>query len=263
MTDSTVMAFAELGVGYRNPSVVHACTFSLKQYAQRLGYMHEWLSPEEQVRAQGFLRETDRTRFVLGRAIVRSLCGAHLGVEPARVRLNHTSTGKPYLANPIPVGRKRFEFNVAHSGDCILVAWAEAQAVGVDLEALELYGSVLIDDVSAIAFSTAERAVLSAARPDEVINTFYRIWVRKEAVVKAEGCGLGGSLRSFSVAHCKASCAEWFDEVRYPESGYHWRTIDWIPAPGHLAALAFPQGSIVRHCAPEDIYPKAWTWFAP
>jgi 4'-phosphopantetheinyl transferase len=249
------MPSAELGAEYHNSSVVHVCTFSIRDYAERLTHMYEWLSPEEQVRAQRFLKETDRMRFVLGRAIVRSLCGAHLGIEPASIQLDHTSTGKPYLANPIPAGRKRFEFNVAHSGDCILVAWTEAQAVGVDVEALERYVSVWIDDASAIAFSTAERAALSGAKPDEVLTTFYRIWVRKEAVLKAEGCGIGGSLRSFSVVHRNASCTKWLDEVRYPESGYSWRSIDWTPAPGHLAALALPQGSIVHQCAPQDICP--------
>lgn len=163
--------------------------------------------------------------------------------------------GKPYLANPIPVGQKRFEFNLAHSGDCISVAWTDAQAVGVDVEALEHYGSVWINDASAIAFSTAERAALSAAKPDEVITTFYRIWVRKEAVLKAEGCGICGFLRSFSVVHRNVSCTEWSDEVRYPESGYSWKSIDWTPSPGHVAALALPQGSTVRHCAPQDICP--------
>ena len=126
----TVMASTELAPEYDNPSIVHVCTFSVRQYAERLACMSGWLSPDEQARAQRFLKEADRMRFVLGRAMVRRLCGAYLRIEPARVRLDHTLTGKPYLANSIPVGRKRFEFNVAHSGDCGLVAWTEGQAVG-------------------------------------------------------------------------------------------------------------------------------------
>jgi 4'-phosphopantetheinyl transferase len=250
------MASAELAAECNNSSVVHVCTFNIRHYADRLEHMRGWLSLEEQVRAQRFLKEADRMRFVLGRAIVRSLCGAHLRIEPARIRLDHTSTGKPYLANPILAGRKRFEFNVAHSGDCVLVAWTEGRAVGVDVEALERYRSDRIKDISATAFSTAERVALSAAKPDEVITTFYRIWVRKEAILKAEGCGIGGSLRSFSVAQRQVSCIKWCDEVTYPESGRRWRSIDWIPAPDHLAALALPQGSVVHQCTPQNIYPQ-------
>ena len=238
-----------------NSPVVHVCTLSVSHYAERLAHMYESLSPEEQVRAQRFLKEIDRMRFVLGRAIVRSLCGAHLGIEPARIRLNYTPAGKPYLADALPAGRQRFEFNLAHSGACILSEWTQAHALGVDVEALERDGSVWINDASAIAFSTDEPAALSAATPDEVITTFYRIWVRKEAVLKAEGCGIGSSLRSFSVVRRDVSCTKWFDEVRYPESGYSWKSIDWIPAPGHLAALALPHGSMVHPCAPQDICP--------
>jgi 4'-phosphopantetheinyl transferase len=248
------VASAELGDGCHNPSVVHVCTFSVRHCAERLTRRYGWLSSEEQARAQRFFNEADRMRFVLGRAIVRSLCGAHLGIEPARIRLDHTAMGKPYLTNPIPVGRKRFEFNVAHSGDCILVAWTEAQAVGVDVEAVERSGSAWISDASAIAFSAAERAALSA-RPEEVLATFNRIWARKEAVLKAEGCGLGNSPHSFSVVHPHVSYIKWLDEIRYPGSGHRWRSIDWVPAPGYVAALALPPGSIVRQCAPEDISP--------
>jgi 4'-phosphopantetheinyl transferase len=119
--------------------------------------------------------------------MVRHLCGIYLGVAPAEVRLDKTPAGKPCLAHPIPAGRQRFEFNVAHSGDWVLVAWAEGFALGVDVEALDPNASrTLAGEVSASVFSPDERAVLSAANPEEVPGTFYRIWVRIEAVLKGE-----------------------------------------------------------------------------
>jgi 4'-phosphopantetheinyl transferase len=247
------MVSTELAPECDNSPVVHVCISSVSHYTKQLTHMGTWLSPDEQARAQRFLKEPDRMRFILGRATVRCLCGAHLGISPARVLLAQTSAGKPYLANPIPADRKRFEFNIAHSGDCVLVAWTEERAVGVDVEAFERYGSVSFNDVPATAFSAAERAALAAAKPDEVIPTFYRIWVRKEAVLKGEGCGIAGALRSFSVACRHVSRTEWLDEVHYPESGRTWRIVDLIPAPDHLAAIALPQGSVVHQYTPPNI----------
>jgi phosphopantetheinyl transferase len=66
----------------------------------------------------------------------------------------------------------------------------------------------LLNEVSASAFSRVERAVLSAAEPNEALITFYRIWVRKEAVLKGEACGLGGCLQSFSVARRQVARTE-------------------------------------------------------
>jgi len=45
--------------------------------------------------------------------------------------------------------------------------------------------------LSASAFSRVERAVLSAAEPNEAFITFYRIWVRMPAAIPAEACYLG------------------------------------------------------------------------
>lgn len=235
-------------------SRVHVCAFAVSRYTRRLDDLAARLSPEDRARAYRFHREADRNRFILGRAVVRHLCGVYLGVEPVRIRLAQTPAGKPYLAGPVPPGRLRFEFSVAHSGDCVLVGWAEGLAVGVDVETLVADASpALAGDISARAFSRDEREVLSAAAPDKAADTFYRIWVRKEAVLKAEGCGLGGALESFSVARRQPGGTEWLDEVLYIESGRRWRLVDVLPAPGYLAGVALPQGSVIYQCTASEL----------
>jgi len=240
-------------------SVVHVCAFIVSRCLEQIAHVEHWLSPEEQARAKRFLKVADRRRFVLGRAIVRSICGSYLGIEPVRVRLEQTIAGKPYLStSSVATNGKRLEFNLAYGGDCVLVAWTEGRAVGIDVEAIERDSSALFNDVSAWAFSRAKRAVLSAVvDPHEVTETFYRIWVRKEAVPKGEGCGLRGSPRSFSVARRRGSGTEWFDEISYAESGRKWRIIELIPTLGHLGALALPPGSAIDHCSPSQIRPWA------
>lgn len=192
-------------------------------------------------------------RFVLGRGIVRFLCARHLGTDPAAIKLDRSSTGKPYLVCQMEVCQRRLEFNVAHSGDCVVVAWSAGPCVGVDVEAIDRHPPTAFDGASAIAFSDAERAALSAAAPDQIVTTFYRIWVRKEAVLKAEGCGFNCSPQSFSVARQHAACTKWIEKVRYPDSGRTWRIVDLAPALNHLGAIAMPQGSTIHYCKPADI----------
>ena len=224
-------------------SIVHVCPFRVSHYADQLASISQSLSEEEGLRARRFVKEADRCRFILGRAIVRHLCGTHLHIEPASVRLGQTLAGKPYLADPIPPHQKRFEFSVAHSGNYVLVAWAEGQTMGVDVEAVDRHLPALIKDVSASAFSPIERHALFAAAPNEFASVFYRIWVRKEALLKAEGCGLSEALQSFSVVHCHLGCTEWPDEVISPVSGRSWAIADLVSSPDHPGALALPHGS--------------------
>jgi 4'-phosphopantetheinyl transferase len=232
-------------------SLVHVCTFLVSRHSRLFAEIAAYLSPEERMRAERFYREVDRRRFVLGRAMVRRLCGTHLGVEPETVRLEQTSNGKPYLGCSTEVSQRRMEFNVAHSGDCVLIAWSLGQSMGIDVEALDRDPPVLVNDVAAAAFSDAERTVLGAAAPDQIAATFYRIWVRKEAVLKAEGCGIAGRLQSFSVARRHEARTEWVDQVQYADGGRIWKIVDLAPAPGHLAALALPETAIAQIETPD------------
>src|SRR5205807_1038441 len=114
--NSAAMSDPELEATADDSSLVHVCAFMVARYSRLFGEIVAWLSPEEQKRALRFLKEADRTRFVLGRGVVRFLCAKHLGTVQAAIKLDQTSTGKPYLVSQMKVRQKRLEFNVAHSG---------------------------------------------------------------------------------------------------------------------------------------------------
>jgi 4'-phosphopantetheinyl transferase len=89
-------------------------------------------------------------------------------------------------------------FNLAHSGDRVLVAVAWRREVGVDVERLR--ADLRFDGVARRFFSCAEHAALAQWHGDERVTAFYRCWCRKEAYVKARGDGLMLPLDSFDVA---------------------------------------------------------------
>ncbi len=155
------------------------------------------LPAAEQQRAARYARPADQLRFQVGRASLRCLLGQQLGLPPAAVPLRLSPWGKPELAGPA-----QLHFNVAHSGEWVLIALA-ARPVGVDVE--EQNPALDFAEVAAHRFGPAEQRHL--ARSSQPVATFYQLWTRLEARAKAAGLGLsaetdpaGWTVRSFSVA---------------------------------------------------------------
>ena len=84
------------------------------------------------------------------------------------------------------------DFNISHSGGLIACAHSARARLGLDLEAIR---DVPLEDIMQ-ALSTEERRGLLDA--DDPINEFYRIWTFKEAVIKADGRGVGLDLPEIS-----------------------------------------------------------------
>ncbi len=214
------------------PSAVHYQLLSLATSEHLIAPFTLWLSVGERMRAARFHQPADRERFILGRGFVRARCAEHFQMEPAAVVLEETAMGKPHVSGG------GFEFNVSHSGDCVLVAWSAAWPVGVDVQEVDGRVADSFTDIAEVSFSLAERAVLTAASERDKAQTFYRIWVRKEAIIKAEGVGLGAPLQDFSVVSLESGQVVWAGEVAYPNSDRIWKLVDVELAADYLAALA-------------------------
>ena len=150
------------------------------------------LAADERARASRFLGERLRRRFITGRAALRRILGARLGIDPARLVFDYGTHGKPALA-----AGGRTMFNVSHSGGVMLCAVAEGRRLGVDIEK-EPEGSELMA-IARRYFSARELAELEGAGPAELRRRFTACWTRKEAAIKATGLGVSTPLAAFSV----------------------------------------------------------------
>jgi 4'-phosphopantetheinyl transferase len=191
------------------------------------------LSAEERQRAGRFLTGEPRRRYVVSRLVLRRILGACLGVAPDQVRIESNMLGKPQLA-----GGERIDFNLAHSGDLLLVAVARAIRVGVDVERIRP-----LNDAQAIArrfFSPHEADWLQERQDAERDRAFFRLWTRKEAVLKATGEGISSGLDTISVLGADGTFP---DTVRRRGAGVEeavWALIELEPANGFVGALACP-----------------------
>ncbi len=143
------------------------------------------LSPEERGRLYRLRRQEDRDCLLLGRGVLRLLLARPLGVVPAAVRFVQTPHGKPFL-DPTCTASS-LQFNVAHSGDLILLGFHPRRPVGVDLE---MYGADM--EWQPIARQFFPRMIsdgIAALTQAEQLPAFYRQWCRLEAALKARGTG--------------------------------------------------------------------------
>lgn len=188
------------------------------------------LSNEERQRAARFHFPKHAMRYRICHAAVRRILGDYLAMPPAQVEVIAEPKGKPRLA-----GDSSLRFNISHSGDLALLAVAEDLEVGVDVEGVRFDLSV---DGLAAFFTPAECERLRAAAPGEKERTFFRWWTRKEAVLKADGCGLSGGLDHLDISGCPPEL------VRFPaDGGTLWQLADLDVPAGYAAAVAAPPGA--------------------
>jgi 4'-phosphopantetheinyl transferase len=154
---------------------------------ERLASLGALLSADELERARRFYFERDRQRFVVGRAVLRALLAGYLGRAPREIAFRYGAHGKPELASS--EGEPALHFNLAHSDALLLIAFARAGEVGVDVEKIRDLPDW--ESIARLSFSPSELERLRVCRPEERRDEFFRAWTRQEAVLKALGTGLG------------------------------------------------------------------------
>jgi len=156
----------------------------------------DYLTAEETARKDRFVFERDQTAFLIGRGRLRVIIGQLMGLVPADVPFTYGASGKP----AIPGGP---QFNLSHSGGIACLAVHPTLTLGADIEAHR----PIERDVAKRFFSPTEYQALMALPEADRVSGFYRIWTRKEAVVKALGGGLSIPLDAFDVTLDKDSAA--------------------------------------------------------
>lgn len=145
---------------------------------------NDWLAAAERARAERFATARLRHRFTAGRATLRRLLAERIGAHPADVTLREDPDGKPRLAEG------RLAFNLSHAGRHALLAIGPAgMEIGVDIE--EMRAVLDLEALAPVCLTLAERTEFAALADDATRReAFLRLWVRKEACLKAMGTGL-------------------------------------------------------------------------
>lgn len=185
------------------------------------------LSDEEHRRADAFAFDRDARRFIVSRAVLRTLLSGITGVPACELKFRVEQEGKPVVEPGIcqPV-----HFSLSRSEELVLIGFA-AGPLGVDIEWLDKPM-----DVEALAdYVLARREQDSFKRLDarDRRKAFLQCWTVKEAYLKAIGKGLSVppamvevSFRPSERAGLQSifgdvnAASRWFVDLIVPREGY-------------------------------------------
>jgi 4'-phosphopantetheinyl transferase len=146
-----------------------------------------WLSQEERARAARFVRAEDQARFMFAHGILRRILGRYIDAEPADLGFHVSPTGKPVLLGR-QGGVHDVRFNLSHSHGRMLVSVAKGREVGIDLEQIRDNRQLL--RLAERFFTPKEFEWIRNQPVSDHALQFYRLWVAKEAFLKAQGRGI-------------------------------------------------------------------------
>lgn len=162
---------------------------------EREAFAFDLLDDEEKARWRRFVVERPKRQFALCRAALRINLSARLGCSKRALSFGYLEHGKPFAkvqGRRAPVG-----FNVSHSGRHGLIAFAEHDWLGVDVE--ERVPKSDLDGIGAKVYGRSERELLRTAVGAQKVHLFFRLWSMKEALIKALGTGFSLNPSRFEV----------------------------------------------------------------
>ncbi len=164
----------------------------------------EWMTSQELARWRSFALPVPAAEFRMGRWLLRLCARGLFGRDEPPLT---DPRGRPYWASPPQAPL----FSLAHSSGFVALALHRIGPIGVDLEDPRRH--VNAHALAHRFFTPAEREWVDRDGSD----AFWRVWTRKEALLKAEGSGLAGRISRVDVLAAEAEgwhFAEWVESSR-------------------------------------------------
>jgi len=167
----------------------------LKQLSGDINNFYTILSEDERERADKLKVEDKKQQYIITRGALRQRLGLLTDIEPEDFVFKILEHGKPVLANNRQCAD--ITFNVSHSNDLALIAIAQKQTIGIDIEKINH-----ASDHQALMtrfFSKDEQSEFQTVPDANMAKAFCACWTRKEAFIKAVGDGVSYGLDKFDV----------------------------------------------------------------
>ncbi|MHA7277231.1 4'-phosphopantetheinyl transferase family protein [Arthrobacter sp. Hz1] len=216
---------------------------SVARALEPLGGLDRFLPASVRATAGHHQHEQDRVTYRAAHAVFRLLAARVLGGTPSQAAELHVTRscracgsdlhGKPAIGG--------VELSLSRSAEAILIASAPAgRPIGGDIERIP---DVLFDGFDAYTLSALER---DQFRPDDA-GSRLRLWVAKEAVLKAVGHGLTVEPHTLTISGNSCLGLPEAQDLR----------LTWFTGPtglaGYAAALAAPAGQDPSRLALADV----------
>jgi 4'-phosphopantetheinyl transferase len=210
---------------------VHIWRASLEMDSAALRRFESLLADDERIRAERFMFDRDRNRFIAARGILRDALGRYLACPPQIIGFVYGPRGKPAIVS----GGEQppIRFNLSHAHGLALIGITRKREIGIDVELIR--SDFASQEIAKRYFSPKEIDRLNQIPGERRTEAFFLCWTRKEAYIKAKGDGLHIPLDSFDVSLSPDEPAQLFsaDQSR-------WRIETFVPSivPEHRYAGA-------------------------
>jgi 4'-phosphopantetheinyl transferase len=210
------------------------------------------LDEKERQQEQRFHFARDRHRYLLTRALVRTVLSRYIPISVTDWRFEPSAYGQPTVANDHELARK-LSFNISHTEGLIVLAVTCGGAVGVDLECRRRDVDLEVADRY---FSPMEVRALRSLPLEAQRHRFLDLWTLKESYIKARGMGLSIPLDKFSIDLDGGTNGAIIFDSDFDDSPDRWRFYQFYPSEEHLGALcvqryaAMPARLVARNVVP-------------
>ncbi len=211
-------------------------------------------SDVERRRAGRFASRREGALFLRCRALLREVLAGYCSIPAEAIALVATDRRRPVVVgNPVA-------FSLSHSGSQLVVAILSNGPVGVDIQQVR---AVEVLALARLAYDQSEVRQLECLSARDRQEHFFRLWVCREAVLKAVGVGFEGkdlTLQRDEEGFYRVSCRPtgWGDiAINEFCSGLDWSARRYSGAQvaqsrnragtqNYLGAVAWPRRDAVR-----------------
>jgi 4'-phosphopantetheinyl transferase len=191
------------------------------------------LTPAERQAQARFHFAKDQHRYLLTRALVRTVLSHYAPTAPQDWTFDVNAWGKPFVTHTNTL-TEHIAFNVSHTDGLIVLAVGQHRALGVDVEQLSRNAPL---DAAHAYFSAAESASLAQLPAEQQAFRFFQYWTLKESYIKARGMGLSIPLDQFSFNLEAPSHIRLSTDPRLQDAAVRWQFWQFRLPSDHLVAL--------------------------
>ena len=194
----------------------------------------ELLNPAEREQESRFYFARDRLRYLVTRALVRTVLSRYAPIRPEDWVFSTNAYGRPEIVNE-QARDTGLSFNISHTHSLITMGVTKRRALGVDVE--NFLAREVSLDIADRFFAPQEVAALAATPQRQRQYRFFEYWTFKEAYIKARGMGLSLPLDKFSFHYPNDRAVEIAIDPELADESRRWQFWQFRPTPEYLLAI--------------------------
>ncbi|MFP4489816.1 MAG: 4'-phosphopantetheinyl transferase family protein, partial [Bacteroidales bacterium] len=162
----------------------------LSDTGQSLPLLNGLLSGDEAMRVKQLRNSNDKQVYALSHALLRLLIARKLEIGPGSISFIKDRNGRPYMPEGV------LNFNISHTRYAFAITIVKNYFPGIDIERSDR--NIDYEQVAVNYFSKREIDYISGSESPE--EAFYRLWTRKESLLKSIGSGIVTDLAQVEVS---------------------------------------------------------------